>query len=124
MVPISQTLIEMGWKQPPSPIQTDNSTATGVVNKTIIQQKVKSMDLSFHWLRCQESQEQFRFYWAMGHLNWRDYSTKHHPPIYHTNNHPRFAGYVNIFKKNKKPMKRKTIYLILDHFSRVTTRVY
>ena len=101
MVPIRQTLIEMGWKQPPSPIQTDNLKAAGVVNKTIIQLKSKSMDLRFHWLKCCESQEQFRFYWAPGYLNWGYYSTKHHTPIYHTNNCPQFSGYVHIFKKNK-----------------------
>ena len=98
-VPVRQTLIEMGWKQPQSPIQTDNSTLTGVVNKTIIQQKRKSMDLRVHWLRCRESQGQFRFYWAPGHLNWRDYSTKHHTPIYHTTHQPLFPGYANIFKR-------------------------
>jgi hypothetical protein len=27
MIPHRQTLIEMGWPQPKSPIQTDNSTA-------------------------------------------------------------------------------------------------
>ena len=52
MFPIRQTLIEMGWKQPPSPIQTNNLTAAGVINKTIIQRKSKFMDLRFHWLRC------------------------------------------------------------------------
>ena len=52
MVPIRQTLIEMGWKQPPYLIQTDNSTAAGVIKKTIIQRKSKSMDLRFHWIRC------------------------------------------------------------------------
>ena len=57
MVPIRQTLIEMGWKQPQSPIQTDNSTSSVVVNKTIIQRQSKSMDFRFHWLRCSESQE-------------------------------------------------------------------
>ena len=88
MVPIGQKLIKMVWKQPPSPIQTDNSTAAGFVNKTIILRKIKSMDLRFHWIRCRESQEQFRFYWAPGHLNWGEYSTKHHPPIYHTNHRP------------------------------------
>ena len=65
------------------------------------------MDLRVHWLRFRESQEQFRFYWAPGHLNWGDYSTNHHPPIYHTNNCPRFAGYVNIFKKNKNINEEK-----------------
>ena len=33
MVPVCQTLIEMGWKQHQSPIQTDNSRLTGVVKK-------------------------------------------------------------------------------------------
>ena len=36
MIPHHQTLIEMGWPQPKSPIQTDNSTAAGVTNKTIV----------------------------------------------------------------------------------------
>ena len=34
MIPLRKTLINMGWPQPPSPIQTDISTAVGVVNKT------------------------------------------------------------------------------------------
>ena len=36
MIPRRQTLINMGWPQPKSPIQTDNSTAAGVTNKTIL----------------------------------------------------------------------------------------
>jgi hypothetical protein len=36
MVPHQQTLIDMGWLQPRSPIQTDNSIAVGVTNKTIV----------------------------------------------------------------------------------------
>jgi hypothetical protein len=36
MIPHRQTLIDMGWPQPKSPIQTDNSTAAGVVNNTIV----------------------------------------------------------------------------------------
>jgi hypothetical protein len=36
MVPHRQTLIDMGWPQPRSPVQTDNSTAIGVTNKTIV----------------------------------------------------------------------------------------
>ena len=66
MVPVRQKLIEMGWKQPPSPIQTDNLAAAVLVNKTIIQRKSKSLDLRFHWLICRELQGQFRFYWIPG----------------------------------------------------------
>jgi hypothetical protein len=35
IIPHCQTLIAMGWPQPKSPIQMDNSTAAGVTNKTI-----------------------------------------------------------------------------------------
>ena len=54
MVPMCQSLIKMGWPQPKSPIQTDNSTAAGVVNKTIITKNIKSMDIELWWLRCRE----------------------------------------------------------------------
>jgi hypothetical protein len=59
MIPLRQSLIEMGWPQPQSPIQTDNTTALGVANKTIIAKKMKSMDMRLWWLRCRESQGQF-----------------------------------------------------------------
>ena len=36
MISLRNTLIEMGWPQPPSPVQCDNSTATGVTNKTMV----------------------------------------------------------------------------------------
>jgi hypothetical protein len=36
MVPLCQTLIKMGWPQTCMPIQTDNSTAIGVTNLTIV----------------------------------------------------------------------------------------
>ena len=45
MVPLRNSLVEMGWPQPQSPIQTDNTTALGVANKTIITKKMKSMDM-------------------------------------------------------------------------------
>ena len=45
MVPLQQALIEMGWSQGRSLIQTDNSTADGVVNLTIVPKKLKLMDL-------------------------------------------------------------------------------
>jgi hypothetical protein len=92
MVPLYQTLIKMGWPQPCTPIQTDNSTAVGVTNLTIVPQKIKSMDLCLWWLCCQESQQQFRYYWDKGSHNWADYHTKHHPPIYQEANRPIHAS--------------------------------
>ena len=67
----------MGWPQPISPVQMDNSTTAGVVNKTIQPKRKKSMDMRFHWLRCRDAQGQFRFYWSPGTSNLGEYFTKH-----------------------------------------------
>ena len=83
MVSLRNTLKEMGWKQPASPLQCDNSTAVGYTNKTIVSKKSKSWDLRLLWLRCRAAQDQFRIYWDKGKNNWGDYHTKHHPPCYH-----------------------------------------
>ena len=53
------TLEEMKWIQPISPIQTDKSAAAGVVNNTIVTIKGKTMDRRLHWLRFREAQVQF-----------------------------------------------------------------
>ena len=45
MVPLCQSLTEMGWPQPKYPIQCDNSMAVEVDNETIIPRKTKSMDM-------------------------------------------------------------------------------
>jgi hypothetical protein len=59
MIPHHQTLIDMEWPQPKSPIQTDNSTAAGVVNNSIVPRRSKMMDMCFWWLHCRASQDQF-----------------------------------------------------------------
>ena len=41
MIPLQNALDEMGWPQPQWPVQTDNSTATGFIHDTIIQQRIK-----------------------------------------------------------------------------------
>jgi len=92
IIPLQQSLIEMGWSQQQSPIQTDNTTALGVANKTIITKKMSSMDLGLWWLCCRESQGQFRFYWGPRPTNPADDSTKAHPDIYHESQHPTHAG--------------------------------
>ena len=78
-------LDEMGHKQPPTPMQTDNSMAEGVINRKVQPKRTKAMDMRFHWLRDRECQEQFRFYWRPGKLNYADYWTKHHAPKHHKN---------------------------------------
>ena len=58
------TLEEMGHSQPPTPIQTNSTTAIGVVNKKNQMNQTKSMDMQFHWMRDRENKKQFRYYWG------------------------------------------------------------
>ena len=78
-------LEELGHKQPPTPLQTDNSMAEAVINGKVQPKRNKAMDMRFHWLRDRECQEQFRIYWRPGKLNYADYWTKHHPTKHHQN---------------------------------------
>ena len=83
-------LEELGHPQPPTPLQTDNSMADGVVNGKIQPKRTKAMDMRLHWLRDRECQEQFRIYWRPGKLNYADYWTKHHPAKHHQNTRREF----------------------------------
>jgi hypothetical protein len=49
-IPMRHLLKEMGHKQPSTPIQTDNSTALGVIANNIQPRRTKAMDMRFHWL--------------------------------------------------------------------------
>ena len=61
-IPTRHTLIEMGHPQPSTPVQTDNTTALGVVKNTIAPRRTKAMDMRFHWLRDRIQQRQSRHY--------------------------------------------------------------
>ena len=79
-------LEELDHPQPPTPVQTDNSTADGIINSRVQPKRTKAMDMRFHWLRDRGvNQKQFRFYWRPGALQRGDYWTKHHPPAHHRN---------------------------------------
>ena len=78
-------LQELGHEQPPTPLQTDNAMADGVINGKVTPKRTKAMDMRFHWLRDRECQQQFRIYWRPGKLNYADYWTKHHTAKHHRN---------------------------------------
>jgi hypothetical protein len=80
--PLRVTLSELGHIQPPTPLCTDNSTAFGILNKTI-KNKNKAMDLRYHWLTDRVLQKQFDVYWRPGRENLGDYHTKHHSAQHH-----------------------------------------
>jgi hypothetical protein len=50
-VPMRIILEELNHPQPATPIRTDNSTADGMMNKTVKQKQLKSMDMRFYWLQ-------------------------------------------------------------------------
>ena len=62
-VPARKTLEELGHPKPKTPMQTDNSTANGLLNNKITPKATKSIDMKFHWMRCKDAQGQFRSYW-------------------------------------------------------------
>eukprot|EP00804_Cyclotella_cryptica_P028785 CCRYP_018721-RB/>CCRYP_018721-RB protein AED:0.41 eAED:0.41 QI:0/0/0/1/0/0/3/0/816 len=102
-------LEELGHTQPATPLQTDNSTAEGVVNGKIQPKRTKAMDMRFHWLRDRECQEQFRIYWRPGKLNYVDYWTKHHPAAHHQHIWQEFVTpqlVVAILRANSPPAPR------------------
>jgi hypothetical protein len=49
-------LEELGHAQPPTPLQTDNAMADGVINGKVQPKQTKAMDMRFHWLHNWECQ--------------------------------------------------------------------
>jgi hypothetical protein len=82
-VPCRTFLKELGHTQPPTPIQTDNSTTLGDVTNNILPRRLKAMDMRYLWLRNRDTQEQLRYYWRPGPTNQGDYFTKHHCAAHH-----------------------------------------
>jgi hypothetical protein len=81
--PLRTNLLELGHKQPVTPIRTDTSTAYGIRNETITQKRSKSMDMKYYSLHDRVRQNQFEVYWRPGKDNLGDYHTKHHPAQHH-----------------------------------------
>ena len=80
---IRRVLEELGHPQPRTPIQTDNSTAEGLINGKVLPRRLKSMDKDLYWLRDQEAMENIRVFWRPGPSNNADYHTKNHPGVHH-----------------------------------------
>ncbi len=63
-------LDKLGHIQPPTPLQTDNAMADGVINGKVQPKQTKAMDMRFHWLCNRECQQQFCIYWQPGKLKY------------------------------------------------------
>ena len=93
--PLRTCLEELGHPQPPTPVQTDNSTAAGLVHDVLKQKRSKAMDMRFFWVRDRSKQGHFNIYWRRGKGNKSDYFTKAHPVAHHRNLRPYY-----LFDKN------------------------
>ena len=97
----------MGHLQPPTPVQTDNSTAEGIVNLCVQPKRTKAMDMRFHWLRDRGvNQKQFKFYWRPGTSMQADYWTKHHPPPHHCQMQPEILTPYQIVLNLRKKLEK------------------
>jgi hypothetical protein len=84
------TLNDIGHAQPPTPIQTDNSCATGIANGIVMQRHSKAIDMRFYWIPDWVAQGHFVVHWRQGSDNLADYFTKHHSPSHHCLMHSRY----------------------------------
>jgi hypothetical protein len=80
---IRTILDELGHKQPPTPMENDNTTVTGYINGTIKQKRTKAMVMRFYWIKYRVKQGQLQIYWGPGFQNLAGYLTKHHSPAHH-----------------------------------------
>ena len=81
--PMRTTLEELDLPQLPTLLKTDNSTADGIMNKTIKQRQSKAVDKRFYWLQDRVEQGEFRVFCAPGENNLADYFTKYYSPATH-----------------------------------------
>ena len=87
----------MGYPQQETSIQTDNSTADGIVNNTIYQKSVKAMGMRFYWVQDIIRYDHHNRFWKPGANNLDNYFTKNHPPCHHRQMRPAYLHYpVNV----------------------------
>jgi hypothetical protein len=98
------TLKELVHPKTPTPMEIDNTTATGYSNGTIKQKRTKAMDMRFYWIKYRVKQGQFNVYWGPGYHNLAAYFTKHHSPAHHKRMREIYIH------ADKQPINRKGIH--------------
>jgi hypothetical protein len=115
-LPMRITLEELNHPQPATPMRTDNSTADGIMNKTVKQKQSKSMDMRFYWLQDRVEQGQFRIFWAPGRMNLADFHSKVQPTTVHRAVRP-----IQLYVEGKSPMTLQGCDKILEALGTGTT---
>ena len=79
-VSLRTTLEELGHEKGPTPMQTDNNTASGFATDKIKQRCSKAVDMRFHWVCDRTGQGQFLICWAPVNKTWPITSPSIIPP--------------------------------------------
>lgn len=117
-IAIRTMLEEMGHKQPPTPIITDNSTAAGIANDTVKQKQSKAMDMRFYWSRDKVKQGVITVTWRKGELNRADYFSKDHAAKHHQEMRPMYLHEAMLVETYEGEVK-----LVAEHFAMFTEDV-
>ena len=80
---IRTMLEEMGHKQPPTFLITNNTATKSVAEGTAKQRKSRAINMNFYWIRDRIQQGQFQIIWEKGTNKIADYYTKYHPTYHH-----------------------------------------
>ena len=81
----------MGHQQPPTPVETENTTENSIVNGTAKQRKYWAINMIFYWVRDRIRQKHFHIFWGEGKKTLADYVTKHDPIWNHIAMRPRYV---------------------------------
>ena len=87
IIPLRTTLHEMGYKQSPTPVQTDNEVALLFATNTI-KNHSKVISMNYYWVQDQQHNNNLNVHWKPKEFNIADYFTKNHPPIVHKRHRP------------------------------------
>jgi hypothetical protein len=89
---IRNTLADLGYPQPATPMICDNTTVVGITNRTSKMRKSKAIDMRFHWIRDRSDQGQFDVKWQPAASNLADYFTKTLPVCQHFDKRSTYVG--------------------------------
>ena len=94
-VKLRMILQELGLIQPPTPIHADNNASTGIIHRTIKQQRSCAMNMRYFWTISKQDDKNIDVSWHPGRGNLADYYFKHHSPNIHQNLQPTYLHMPN-----------------------------
>ena len=104
----------IGHRQPATLVQTENSSAKGIVNRTAKQRRSKEIYMRYYWIQYQPEQGQLKKYWSKGATYRAYYFTKEHNTYHHQSIRPMYLK--NIIE-TRLPKEKYTPLHVKPHYS-------